>query len=111
MGNEAQSMTSMISMLNDRFLKKSSMKSMINDKVKISSPSRISRTAVEYGADRLVEKLQAPECRAFFCKVMYYVPEYRREMLLERALAKGVKSPAKYFVSSARREMTELGVK
>lgn len=108
MGSEAQSMTSM---LNDRFLKKSSMKSMSNDRVKISSPNRISRASVEYGADRLVEKLRAPECRAFFCKVMYHVPEYRREMLLERALAGGVKSPARYFVSAARREMDELGVR
>lgn len=111
MGSEVQSMTSMISMLNDRFRKKSSMKSMSNDRIRISSPNKMSKTAVEYGADRLVEKLRAPECRAFFCKVMYYVPEYRREILLERALAGGVKSPARYFVSAARREMDELGVK
>lgn len=108
MGNGVTSMTSLI---NDRFLKKPSMKSMSNDRVKKSSPSRLSRTAVEYGADRLVEKLQAPECRAFFCKVMYYVPEYRREAILESALRDGVASPAKYFVSATRREMDQLGVR
>lgn len=96
--------TSMKSMINDSFLKKTSM---INDrdnhKVKFCSDRE-----AENGAERLVKILSAPECRNFFIKVMYRLPYIERERILEMATKPNIKSPKKYFTHSAKIAMEQV---
>ena len=53
-------------------------------------------------ANRLVNKLAAPECRAFFCKCAYALSENDIEILLERATKPDIKSPKNYFTRTAK---------
>lgn len=97
------SMKSMINEVSER------NNSMINERKKPKS-KLVGLTEAEYGADRLVRKLNAPECRQFFCKVMYYLPANQREIILEYATSGAVKSPKHYFTASAKRELLKLGI-
>lgn len=58
-------------------------------------------------ADRLVRKLNAPECRAFFCKCAYALSENDIELLLENAMKPTVKAPKHYFTRTAKILMTK----
>lgn len=53
-------------------------------------------------ADRLVDKLKAPECRPFFCKCAYALSENDIELLLESATKSSIKSPKRYFTRIAK---------
>lgn len=57
-------------------------------------------------ADRLVSKLNAPECRPFFCKCAYALSENDIEILLERAMKSGIEVPKRYFTHSAKALMS-----
>ena len=97
---------SMRSLINEKLQRSSSM---INDKGR-ARRKLTSTSEAESGADRLVQKLNAPECRPFFCKVMYYLPAETRERILEYALQGSVASPKKYFTVSAKRELRKIGI-
>ena len=84
--------------------------SMNNDR-KTKTKRKLVKTAeAESGADRLVRKLNAPECRPFFCKVMYYLSADTRETILEYAMRPEITSPKKYFTHSAKQELFKIGV-
>ena len=83
----------------------------MNNERKAKPKRKLVETAeAESGADRLIRKLDAPECRPFFCKVMYYLPADTRETILEYAMRDGITSPKRYFTKSARRELCKVGV-
>lgn len=63
----------------------------------------------ESGADRYIKLLKAPECRAFFLKVMYHLPYDDRERILEAATKPWIKTPKNYFTYCAKRELKNLG--
>lgn len=58
-------------------------------------------------ANRLVAKLNAPECRPFFCKCAYKLSENEIELLLESATRPTVMSPKNYFTHVARIQMSK----
>lgn len=64
----------------------------------------------EDGAERYIRKLNAPGCRDFFIKVMYYLPYDDREKILESATKKWVKKPAHYFTFCAKKELLKRGI-
>lgn len=53
-------------------------------------------------ADRLVAKLNAPECRPFFCKCAYKMSENDIEILLENSTKPSIISPKNYFTRTAK---------
>lgn len=59
-------------------------------------------------ANRLVDKLNAPECRSFFCKCAYSLSENEIEILLERATKAGIASPKRYFSRTAKIAMGKI---
>lgn len=58
-------------------------------------------------ADRLVKKLNAPECRPFFCKCAYALSENKIEMILESATRPGILAPKNYFTRVAKIELSK----
>lgn len=88
------------SMINDRFLKKSSM---INEK------KLCSEAEAEAGAERYIRRLNAPECRKFFLKVMYWLPYDDRERILEASTRAHIAAPKHYFTHCARLELAKRG--
>lgn len=53
-------------------------------------------------ADRLTTKLNAPECRPFFCKCAYNLSENDIEVLLENAMKPNIISSKNYFTRTAK---------
>lgn len=53
-------------------------------------------------ADRLVDRLKAPECRPFFCKCAYALSENDIESILEAATRPEIRTPKKYFTRTAK---------
>lgn len=64
----------------------------------------------ESGAERYIKKLNAPGCREFFIKVMYYLPYDIREGLLESALRPHIKVKSHYFTFCAKKELLKRGI-
>lgn len=89
----------------DCFLKRN-----INDIVYSKKTKLCSDKEAESGADRYIKKLNAPGCRKFFLKVMYYLPYETREGILESATRDWVKSPSHYFTYSAKKELVKRGI-
>ncbi len=58
-------------------------------------------------ADRLVKKLDAPECRPFFCKCAYAMSENEIEIILEGATRPGIISPKNYFTRVAKIKLSK----
>lgn len=54
-------------------------------------------------ADWLSAELQAPYCRAYFCKCAYYLPYEQITSTLAMAKMPKVKSPVKYFNAVTKR--------
>lgn len=57
----------------------------------------------------LVEKFKAPQCRLFFLKCIYHLPEYKLEMAVEAAMRPEVKSHIRYFTVAAKNLLTAEG--
>lgn len=68
-----------------------------------------SDTEAESGAERYIRTLNAPECREFFIKVMYYLPYEIRERLLSMAVRPSVQCSKKYFTYCAKKELAKIG--
>ena len=94
-----QSMTSM--RINEIFLKKNSMKSMINEK---KSPKAMSTEVI---ADRLVEIFDAPQSRNFFLKCAWHLSEDQIWTAVENSQKKRVNSPVRYFVTCCQKELAK----
>lgn len=56
-------------------------------------------------ADWLVEKLEAPYCRQYFCKIAYHLTYEQIASALVSATMPTVKSPIKYFNAVTKRLM------
>lgn len=58
-------------------------------------------------ANRLVQKLNAPECRPFFCKCAYALSENEIELILESATRPEIKAPKNYFTRVAKIQLSK----
>lgn len=61
-------------------------------------------------ADLLVQKFNAPQCRLFFLKCIYHLPEYKIQMAVESAMRPSIKSHIRYFVVCAKKELEAAGL-
>lgn len=67
-------------------------------------------TAVaDYRAQVLIDKFNAPQCRLFFLKCIYHLPEATIESVAELAMRSSVKSHIRYFTVVAKRELARAG--
>lgn len=62
---------------------------------------------VESTAQKLVEKLKAPDNYKYYCKVAYSLPEAVIWNNLESATRQGVKMPARYFTTLCNKAIKE----
>lgn len=72
---------------------------------KVYLPSSVA----DYRAQVLVDKFNAPQCRLFFLKCIYHLPEATIEGIAEMSMRKSVKSHIRYFVVVAKRELSRIG--
>ena len=63
----------------------------------------------DYRAQVLVDKFNAPQCRLFFLKCIYHLPEATIESAVEMAMRSTVKSHIRYFTVVAKRELARIG--
>lgn len=76
--------------------------------VENSRTTRMARAAhVDWIADRLVDALDAPNCRPFFAKCGWNLSEDFIWATLESALKPSVSKPAHYFTSVCRAQMAK----
>lgn len=104
MGNATQSLTMIF---NEDSYKESTM--MINDKNRACGKVKISKLAADRRADRLIDKFNAPQCRLFFLKCIYHLPECEIEKAVESAMRPGIKSSIRYFTVVAKQKLREAG--
>lgn len=93
--------------INEVSYKETSMK--INDKKKACGKLPISTETADRKADNLVRKFNAPQCRLFFLKCIYHLPEYKIEQAVESAMRPSIKSHIRYFVVCAKKELELAG--
>ena len=93
--------------INGDSLKESSM--IINDSTKTCGKVRISTAVADSRAERLVQKFNAPQCRLFFLKCIYHLPEYEIEQAVETAMRPGINSHIRYFTVVAKQKLAQAG--
>ena len=76
---------------------------------KLCNTNRIPAIEAERRAYRLVEKLNAPDCYKFYLKCVYHLSEAEIENSLEVSTRPGIKSPARYFSTTAKKLLTAKG--
>lgn len=76
---------------------------------KLSIKRRITPGEAESRAQVLVDKFKAPQCRLFFLKCIYHLPEYKIANLVETSLRPNIKSHIRYFTVAAKHELELLG--
>lgn len=103
MGKASNSM-----ILNDVSYKETSM--IFNDKSRACGKVKISKQVADRQAERLVDKFNAPQCRLFFLKCIYHLPEYKIQKAVESAFRPNVKSHIRYFVVCAKKELAAAGL-
>lgn len=69
----------------------------------------IKSEVAEAKANCLIEQFNAPQCRLFFLKCIYHLPEWRLEEAVESAMRPEVKSHIRYFTVVAKKALTEEG--
>ena len=100
--------------INDNFYIKESL--IIND----SSQNRrncgktcgkvgISTEVADQRAQLLIDKFQAPQCRLFFLKCIYHLPEAKIQQAIEASMRPGIRSRIRYFVTIAKKELELQG--
>lgn len=72
---------------------------------KVSIKSEVAEAKANY----LVEKFHAPQCRLFFLKCIYHLPEYKLEMAIEASMKPEIKSHIRYFTVAAKNLLTAEG--
>lgn len=72
---------------------------------KVSIKSEVAEAKANY----LVEKFNAPQCRLFFLKCIYHLPEYKLEMAIEASMKPEIKSHIRYFTVAAKNLLTAEG--
>lgn len=81
----------------------------LNDKGRNCGKLGISTEVADRRADLLIQKFNAPQCRLFFLKCIYHLPEYKIQQAIEAAMRPNVKSHIRYFVACAKKELTLAG--
>lgn len=76
---------------------------------KLGGKATIKTEIAEAKANYLVEKFHAPQCRLFFLKCIYHLPEYKLEMAIEAAMKPEIKSHIRYFTVCAKNLLTAEG--
>ena len=72
--------------------------------------SLISAKQADVQVHYLINKFKAPQCRKFFYKVVYHIPEHRIIDAVADATRSKIISPTKYFVKTMKNELDELGL-
>ena len=70
----------------------------------------IPREVAESRANALVERYGAPNCRLFFLKCIYHLPENTIQLIIESSMRSYVRNPVRYFTSAAKRELEKKGL-
>ena len=94
--------------VNEVSYKETSMK-YINDRKKCCGKVALSTEVADRRADLLIQKFNAPQCRLFFLKCVYHLPEYKIQQAIESAFKPNVKSHIRYFVVCAKKELSLAG--
>ena len=81
----------------------------INDRSKACGKVALTTEAADRKADLLIQKFNAPQCRLFFLKCIYHLPEYKIQRAIESAFRPNVKSHIRYFVVCAKKELELAG--
>ena len=81
----------------------------INDRPKACGKAKLSTKVADRKADLLIQKFNAPQCRLFFLKCVYHLPEYKIQQAIESAFRPNVKSHIRYFVVCAKKELELAG--
>ena len=102
MGKASNSM-----IFNEVSYKETSM--IINEKHRNCGKVGISTEVADRRAERLINKFNAPQCRLFFLKCIYHLPECEIEQAVESAMRPCVKSNIRYFVVVAKQKLQEAG--
>jgi hypothetical protein len=76
---------------------------------KVGGKATIKSDVAEAKADYLIDKFHAPQCRLFFLKCIYHLPEYKLEMAVEAAFSPSVKSHIRYFTVCAKKALEAEG--
>lgn len=66
-------------------------------------------SVADYRAQVLIDKFNAPQCRLFFLRCIYHLPEATIEGIVEMSMRKSVKSHIRYFTVVAKRELARIG--
>lgn len=93
--------------INDVSYKETSM--IINDTRRTCGKVAISTEVANRKAELLIQKFNAPQCRLFFLKCIYHLPEYKIQQAIESAFRPNVKSHIRYFVVCAKKELSMAG--
>jgi len=93
--------------INDVSYKETSM--IFNDNRRTCGKVAISTEVANRKAELLIQKFNAPQCRLFFLKCIYHLPEYKIQQAIESAFRPNVKSHIRYFVVCAKKELSMAG--
>ena len=63
----------------------------------------------DYRAQLLVNTFDAPQCRLFFLKCIYHLPEATIQAAVDLSMRPNVKSHIRYFTVAAKRELNRVG--
>lgn len=84
--------------------------SMIRVKpVEMWKTQRMTAIEAERRAYWLVERLNAPTCYKFYLKCVYHLSEAEIQQALEVSTRPGIKSPARYFSTTAKKMLQTKG--
>lgn len=108
------STTSLKDALNNVTLNNVVKRSLTNNEqcnnVRLWKTNKISSEEAEAKAEFLTRRLQAPSCRKFFLKCVYYLSEADIQMALESATRPYVKCPVKYFNRVCKIKLSSRGL-
>lgn len=69
----------------------------------------ISTEVADAKADLLVNMFHAPQCRLFFLKCVYHLPEATIQRAIESSMRPEIQSHIRYFTVVAKRELELVG--
>lgn len=84
--------------------------SFLKRKLIDNETSLVSAKKADVQVHYLVNKFKAPQCKKFFYKVAYHIPEYKIIDAVESSTRTGIICPVKYFVKTMKNELDELGL-
>lgn len=100
--------------INDSFYLKDSLKDndlgrKRNTCGKVCGKVSITTEVADRKAQLLIDKFHAPQCRLFFLKCIYHLPEAKIEQAIEASMRPDIRSHIRYFVTVAKKELELQG--